>query len=334
MTAPERRRTTSGARPRVGVARIASMALMALLLLASCSSSSDDATGSDDPAPVDERELSEMGPAADPPLPVNPTRHIGPQGRVGQFVASCDYTHSSFDDPIVWRDQPGRSHRHEFYGALDVDASSRPEELVERETSCDKTADKAAYWHPTLYDHGEPVVATELHAYYRAAPGVDPSDVEPFPFGIALVTGDMMATEPQEGEATGWTCGTSDKLSDDAPECPPTAHLTLVLTFQDCWDGEHLDSEDHRSHVTYSEDGACPDTHPVHLPQLVVTVEFPIHGPGHDLSLASGNLYSAHGDFLNAWEPAGLAREVDACIRRDLVCDIVSNRREEPLFTG
>lgn len=279
-------------------------------------------------------DLEPMGPAVDPPLPVAAARHIGPQGRVGQFVAVCERTHTELDDPIVWPDEPGRSHSHEFYGAHGIDASSTPDVLVERETSCDKTPDRAAYWHPTLYDHGEPVYANELHAYYRAAPGVDPADVVPFPFGIAIITGDMHSTVPQPGGAVGWTCGNSDKLSDDAPECPASAPLRLVLVFQDCWDGRHLDSEDHRSHVTYSNGGSCPDTHPVHLPQLTVMVEFPIHGPGHDLSLASGNLFSAHGDFLNAWVPEGLAREVDLCIGGDLVCDVISNRQDGTLGFG
>jgi hypothetical protein len=107
-----------------------------------------------------------------------------------------------------------------------------------------------------------------------------------------------------------------------------------VLTFQDCWDGEHLDSADHRSHAAYSADGRCPRSHPVHLPQLTVSVMFPISGEGHDLSLASGSIHSAHGDFLNAWDADGLGREIDQCIRRDVVCDLASNREEEPLFTG
>lgn len=318
-----------------GVTRAALLALAVVTLLAACSSDTADQSKADGRAAAGgNTALVAVGPVADPPLPVNPARHTGPQGQMGQFVAHCEYTHSATDDPIVHPDQPGRSHRHDFYGAIDVDASSKPEVMVEGETSCDKIADKAAYWQPSLYDHGEPVVPKKLNAYYRAAPGIDPTDVVPFPFGIALITGDMMSTVPQEGEATGWTCGTSSKLSDDVPECPASAPLHLVLTFQDCWDGKHLDSVDHQSHVTYSSDGACPDSHPVNLPQLTVTVEFSIYGPGHDLSLASGNTYSAHGDFFNAWEPEGLAREVNACIGRDVVCDLVSNRREEPLFSG
>lgn len=202
------------------------------------------------------------------------------------------------------------------------------------ETTCDKTVDAAGYWHPTLYDHDEVVVPRKINAYYRAAPGIDPTTVQTMPVGLALIAGDQTATTPQAGEATGWTCGSRSELSDDPPECSASAPLHLVLTFQDCWDGEFLDSVDHQSHVTYSTDGACPDSHPVSIPQITTSIAFPISGPDHDLRLASGNIYSAHGDFWNAWRPDGLQREVAACIHRDAVCDLASNREEEALFTG
>jgi hypothetical protein len=261
-----------------------------------------------------------------------PARHIGPQGRVGQFVAKCTYSHSSSDDPIVWYDQPGRSHRHDFYGAVGTDATSSPEDLLAQQTTCDKPADRAAYWQPTLYDHGEVVQPSHVNAYYRAAPGVEPTDVEPYPFGLAMIAGDATATAPQPGEAAGWVCGTQTTLSDDPPECSSGAPLHLVLTFPDCWDGVNTDSEGHKAHVAYSEDGDCPRSHPVHVPQLTMSVKYPIWGPGHALSLASGGVHSAHGDFFNAWDPAGLRREVEGCIHRDVVCDLASNREEEALF--
>jgi hypothetical protein len=137
-----------------------------------------------------------------------------------------------------------------------------------------------------------------------------------------------------DGDAAGWTCGSSTRLATAPPVCPSSAPLHLVLTFPDCWDGEHLASDDHRSHAAYSVDGACPRSHPVQLPQLTVAVAYPISGTGHALSLASGSVYSAHGDFLNAWDPVGLQREVQACIHREVVCEVASNRAEEPLFSG
>jgi hypothetical protein len=264
--------------------------------------------------------------------PAVPTRHVGPQGGTGQFVATCAYTHSGLVDPIVYPRTVGRSHRHDFYGATGIGPDSTAATLRGGDSSCDKPGDSAAYWQPTLYDGDATVVPTEIQAYYRAAPGVDPTTVRPFPAGLALITGDAYATAPQVGEAAGWTCGSRSTLSADPPECPATAPLHMVLTFPDCWDGVHLDSPDHRSHATYSRRGRCPTDHPVVLPQLTVSVKFPISGPGHDLRLASGNVHSAHGDFLNSWDPAALRREVDDCIGRQQVCGLATNREEDGPF--
>jgi len=261
-----------------------------------------------------------------------PARWTGPQGRAGQFVVRCDYSHSAGDDPIVAPGEPGRSHRHDFFGATTTDADSTAKGLVDDDTTCDKRGDTAAYWQPTLYDQGVAVVPTGLDAYYRAAPGVDPATVQAFPFGLEMVAGDMLADAPSPSEAAGWVCGSSTDLQASAPDCPASAPLHLVLTFPDCWDGERLRSEGHRAHVAYSTSGACPSSHPVVLPQLTVAVGFPIWGDGHDLALASGSTFSVHGDFLNAWDEDALDREVANCINREVVCDLASHRAEEPLF--
>lgn len=263
---------------------------------------------------------------------VGPTRWRGPQGRVGQFVVHCTYSHSGDDDPIVHPGHHGASHHHDFYGAVTTDSSSTVESLMASETTCDKSPDTAAYWHPTLYDHDKPVVPIGIAAYYRAAPGVDRHQVQTIPTGLAMIAGDHEATGPQPGDAAGWTCGARSDVEDAPPTCTEGAPLHLVLTFQDCWDGVHLDAVDHQSHVAYSADGRCPTSHPVHIPQVMVSVTFPVWGDGHDLRLASGSVYSAHGDFLNAWHEEGLQREVSACIGRNAVCDLASNRGEEPLF--
>lgn len=273
-----------------------------------------------------------LKPADPTPSTATPARWEGPQGRTGQFVVTCLFSHSASDDPIVYFGQPGASHRHDFYGSKVVNASTPAAQLTRFDTTCNKSPDTAAYWHPSLYDRGRVVTPVEVNAYYRAAPGVDPEKVRTFPLGLSMIAGDHEATAPQPGEATGWTCGSRSALSDTPPVCPSSAPLHLVLTFQDCWDGRFLDSVDHRSHVDYSTKGVCPASHPVHIPQLTTSFKFPIYGSGHVLTLSSGSIYSAHGDFFNGWQPAGLRREIDHCIKRGAVCDLASNREEEDLF--
>jgi hypothetical protein len=72
----------------------------------------------------------------------------------------------------------------------------------------------------------------------------------------------------------------------------------------------------------------------VHIPQLTLSVKYPVSGTGHEFRLASGNVFSAHGDFFNAWDPAALQREIDHCIHNNVVCDVATNHEDiAPFFT-
>ncbi len=264
--------------------------------------------------------------------PLSPARHIGPQGQVGQVVTDCGYSHSAADDPIVFPGQPGMSHEHDFFGNTSTNADSTTAALLKGATTCQKQLDTAAYWAPQLRDHGQAVVPVKSVAYYRAAPGVDPKNVVPYPEGLHIIAGDMTATEPLSPDLAGWACGVSSAHDAAPPQCPNSAPLRAVMTFPDCWDGVNTDSKNHKSHMVNSFEGLCPKSHPVHVPQLTFAVAYPISGTGHDLTLASGSTYGIHADFINSWDQEGLANEIRLCLNRDVVCGLSSNRDEDPLF--
>src|SRR4051794_20063123 len=255
--------------------------------------------------------------------------HVGPQGDVPQFVVKCAYSHTAMNDPIVHLDMPGMSHSHDFFGNRTTDASSTPESLAGQPTPCNVQRDTAAYWAPTLYDRGRPVTPLGLVAYYRPAPGVDPTTLQPFPTGLKMLAGDSMAEAPQPVEVAAWTCGNSSDLQTTPPDCPPEAPLRIRLTFADCWDGKNLDRADHRSHVAASHDGHCPKSHPVPMPQLTLSIRYPVSGTGHELTLASGDPITVHGDFFNTWDETELASQVNLCLHREVVCSVASNRAED-----
>lgn len=291
------------------------------------------------PAPAMDAGAMDAGAAstgADVPVDAPPTRHTGPQGRVGQFVTGCAHSHSAPDDPIVHAGFPGRSHLHDFFGNTSTDASSTLDSLLEGGTTCQMQLDTASYWAPALVDRGVVVTPKSSTAYYRAAPGVDPTSVVAYPAGLRIVAGDMTATAtaPQSVDLAGWACGTSTRHHDSPPNCPPTSPLRGVITFPDCWNGSDLDSDDHRSHMANSVGGTCPDSHPVHVPQLSFAITYPITGTDHDLTLSSGAVQGLHSDFFNAWDQDRLVREVESCLHRDAVCGLASNRAEDPLFSG
>jgi Domain of unknown function (DUF1996) len=193
-------------------------------------------------------------------------------------------------------------------------------------TTCDQRLDRAAYWAPALLDHGQPVSPTKAVAYYRPGVGVDPRAVEPYPLGLAMLGGDQTAAAPQSLDVVAWTCGTGSAPAATPPTCPEGRPLRMAVSFPDCWDGEHLDSADHVSHVARSRDGACPAAQPVPVPQLLLTISYPVTGGGHDLTLASGSLLTGHADFLNVWDEDKLRIEVETCLVRGVTCGVASNR--------
>jgi hypothetical protein len=238
----------------------------------------------------------------------------------GQFVVECTYSHSAPDDPIVFPDEPGLSHLHDFFGNVTADAFSTTESLLEGDTTCATVQDTASYWAPALFAGDEKIDPGSSDAYYKAAPGVDPADVEPYPLGLRMISGDSTSTGPQPASVVGFSCSRQEVRSSAPRPCAPGAPMTVRVVFPDCWDGRNLDSEDHKSHMAFSDDDGCPSSHPRALPQLEFVVSYPFEGDVDDLRLASGPPETAHADFFNAWEPEKLAREVRYCINGDVYC--------------
>jgi hypothetical protein len=295
----------------------------AVALLAGCASTGEVAsTTITDPRPHDQHQHTDVTSLGRPDRPVT-----GPQGGTPQFLVECDYSHAAEDDPIVYPGQPGASHLHVFFGNIATDADSTVASLAQGDTTCDQQLDRAAYWAPALLRDGAMLTPVKSTAYYRPGVDVDPTIVQPFPAGLVMIAGSAGAVQPQPVSIVAWSCGLGIEREQLPPVCAPDRVLRLFVTFPDCWDGQHLDSEDHKSHIAYSSKGVCPASHPVPVPQLQFSVEYPVSGPTDGLELASGGLLTGHADFMNGWDEAKLASEVDLCLHRRVVCGVTSGRK-------
>jgi hypothetical protein len=237
----------------------------------------------------------------------------------GIFVVDCGYSHRLADDPIVRPAQPGGSHNHDFFGNRSTNAFSTYESLRANPTNCRRLADRSAYWVPTLYDGGTAVRPWGMSAYYTNR-GKKPGTIVPFPEGLRVVAGNAAATQPQAPMVTLWTCNNNVATeSSHVPSCPAGTYLFLHVRFPDCWNGEHLDFPDHKSHMAYSMWGYCPAGYPVAVPGLQINVAWPVRG-GPNISLSSGSAYTAHADFFNAWDQAVLEYLVRHCLNMGSRC--------------
>jgi hypothetical protein len=216
---------------------------------------------------------------------------------------NCRASHWLSDDPIVHPDMPGMAHEHEFFGNTETDASSTPDSLRDTQTTCDVKADDSGYWVPTLRKYGHRVAPTQLRMYYQRSTTTD-ERIRAFPMGLVMIAGNSKATSPQSTEVVAWHCGGKGGNYKNPPSCG-AADLVLTVRFPQCWDGEHLDSADHKGHMARRVNRHCPSTHPIGVPRLVMNVHWKV-GSNAGLSLASGPIYSAHADFMNGWDQSRL----------------------------
>jgi Domain of unknown function (DUF1996) len=230
------------------------------------------------------------------------------------FVGSCMFSHAAKDDPIVIPGFPGLSHDHSFVGNTTTNASSTLGSLRAGSTTCKRNGETAAYWMPTLLLNGQMVAPSGATIYYRRK---TLAPLRAFPAGFKMIAGDRHASTPQDMQITYWNCGAASSVpaSTEVPTCADTRgqSLRLHVNFPSCWDGKHLDSADHQSHVAYATRGSCPASHPVALPAISLIFRYPITG-GSGVTLSSGGRYSAHADFFNAWRQGTLTSLVNDCL--------------------
>ncbi|WP_372770882.1 DUF1996 domain-containing protein, partial [Pseudoalteromonas sp.] len=194
----------------------------------------------------------------------------------GIFRINCDFSHASYNDPIVYPGQENAAHLHRFYGNTEVDHSTNMESLYSQgDSSCQGNhLNRSSYWVPTLlapvYDpntgdqtfdeSGQPnlqvvpaVVGNddEAHEVFYYSAGVDNlNSIEVIPAGLKIIAGDHMG-QPGQAQSTSivrWHCqswesndSTNPRFSTSIPECVAPDRLRMDVFFPSCWNGEELD---------------------------------------------------------------------------------------------
>ncbi|HEX6707040.1 MAG TPA: DUF1996 domain-containing protein [Albitalea sp.] len=263
---------------------------------------------------------------------------------IGAFRVLCNFSHMANDDPIVYPGQPGRSHLHTFFGNAGTNAYSTAESIATTGNStCNGgTVNRTGYWVPTLVDTrtNTPLKPKSAIVYYKTGyNGIKPEAVRPFPAHLRMIAGDAKNTTAK-GPFT-WKCvHKSEELHGAGIQnCPAGGELWQVVFFPQCWDGVNLDSPDHKSHMSYTVNKACPKTHPVPLPEITFNITYvvpetdaPTHwrlsSDAYDRSLPAG--YSSHGDWFNGWKKDVMETWVKNCDQasKDCLAYLLGDGRE------
>ncbi|WP_133365834.1 DUF1996 domain-containing protein [Qipengyuania sediminis] len=267
------------------------------------------------------------------------------------------------DDPVVYFNQPGASHLHQVWGNSLFDARTTPSDLAKNAvTNCNDTAyslNRSSYWMPALvHESGEVLKPDLVMVYYKrkisssayCTPG-NPKFAGTcvgIPSQIRFIFGwdSKNPTAPVKGAS--WYCTTAHGHHanlDDAFNAGCTAGADLIADTgaPNCWDGKHLDTPDHRSHMSYivtdphTAIGRCPSTHPYLIPQQQNKAQFRVtedmYGTRPDgtkysrVRLSSDGMLpgakagaTLHADYMEAWVTAAKKLWVDNCIEKALNC--------------
>jgi hypothetical protein len=265
---------------------------------------------------------------------------------VGAFRFLCPPSHISYDDPIVHPGQPGANeHLHIFFGNTGTNANSTYQSLRQSgDSTCRNMLNRSAYWQPAMIGKntsGQDVVVVEDYTnfYYKRRPEGDPkAEGIPvaLPRGLKFVFGGMehparfkCMTADGNHNVTNWL----PTLQETLAVCGAGQRIDMAQSTPECWDGIHLDTADHRSHLVFlSRDKNtgkefCPSTHPYLLPRLTFQRIFTIRA---DDITTTWRLSSdmpgdvpgsmAHADYMMAWNDQTMDRWMSNCINKLLTC--------------
>jgi hypothetical protein len=248
------------------------------------------------------------------------------QAPSGEVVESCGLSHRNTDNFIVTPGViDGAQHIHNYFGNSTNNAFTTPENaLGDQAQNCQDPTNKSSYWTPSITQNGQEVQPESVEFVYQGYQE-DVGEVVPMPMGMVMIAGDAKNIDPANATAKFVCEGQEDQVSQaDFAECGQGQNMIRIQDLPSCWDGENLDSDDHKSHVVFpGEDGQCPQENPVPLPRLQFRETYSVSG-SDNIELSSfpealGLTSSDHVDHMNLASPESMQAAVD-CINQGQQC--------------
>ncbi|MDF3297216.1 DUF1996 domain-containing protein [Streptomyces tropicalis] len=245
----------------------------------------------------------------------------------------------------------GAHHLHDYVGNQKVNAFSSNDTFLQGGTSCQNSNDLSAYYWPVVriqdgsqdFDQnadgggkegnvGKILTPVQAQIKYVGSPT---SKVVPMPQFLRIITGDAKTTTNGLANANAhWSCtGFENKvqLTTQYPICPQGSQVVRTFAFQSCWDGQNIDSANHRTHVAFADAGGNCQNGFKAIPQLTMRLVYDIPPP----TLQNGQVKNAyavdgfpeqlhkaatdHDDFISV-TTGGLANRIADCVNNGQRC--------------
>ncbi|WP_219911944.1 DUF1996 domain-containing protein [Nonomuraea fuscirosea] len=231
----------------------------------------------------------------------------------------------------------GAQHTHDYVGNESTNNQSTNESLLAAGTTC-RNGDKSTHYWPVVralgqeeFDANQRGGGLDLNVGKILTPaqvqitfkGNPTAKVVPAPQFLRIITGNARVggADPNAG----WTCTGFEnrQLTDKYPLCPRGSRLVRVFDFQSCWDGQNIDSANHRTHVTFPQaDGSCPQGfQPIPALQHRLVYNVP-RGPNFAVDGFPEELHKPitdHSDFINLMNEQQMGQVVN-CINSGRRC--------------
>ncbi|GGO87416.1 hypothetical protein GCM10012280_25800 [Wenjunlia tyrosinilytica] len=291
------------------------------------------------PSPDDFVDITRVRPNVQKPRP-------GRNASKGLFISRCgrnETRHLNPDNVIV---APGVSngahHMHDYVGNASADGFSTNDSLAAADTTC-SNGDQSAYYWPVLRlrdgrqegdanapgggkdaNVGKILRPATVSIFFRGSPR---SKVTAMPRFLRIITGDAKSfTNGPANANASWSCTGFEnrRLKDKYPLCPEDSRVVRTFNFQSCWDGQNIDSANHRTHVAFAQaNGVCPRGFRA-IPQLVQRITYDVDPENRRIAVDSfpEQLHKPgtdHGDFVNVISD-GLMKKAVTCINSGRRC--------------
>lgn len=276
---------------------------------------------------------------------------------IGAFRIWCEFSHFSYDDPIVKPNNPGAAHLHMYWGNTHANAYTNYNTLMNSGggTCNGNELNRTAYWAPAIIDGtGKVRVPRGIMMYYKSF-NVAYGKVEVYPENLKFVSDNNINKTLYDGKDFGdaiatFGCdndynGNKSNYGDTMPTCAGTVsedgfanNLEMNIKFNQCWNGV-IDPVNDTKNMSYTNGnwygGNCPSNFSHTFSNLEYRIFYRVE-PGEDTSswflssdvdmmtgaVARGT--TAHADWFGGWNKAVNKLWVDNCNNPSVQTDCAS----------
>ncbi len=259
-------------------------------------------------------------------------------GTNGEMRIGCEFSHFSYDDPIVYPGQPNAAHLHMFFGNTDVNAYSTWDTLYNSGggTCNGGELNRTGYWVPALFDqNGNVRVPHFANIYYKHDnPFSFPANIEYYPDNAKIVSPTSVTGTLSFQCINEWGGdGTPGVAFIDEVQCPGGSavggakrYFEHNVIFQNCWNGQDPSNTNNFTVSMYTYfGGPCPSDFSRRLPNIRYRLRYIVEAGDNtsqwylssdvnrttNVRARSGS--TNHGDWWGAWNKEVNRAWVDNC---------------------